>query len=216
MSDYVDLIRQGPCPSDAQITRFARHVAGDHSWYKKLPMLGRGEPFFLYLDTHPHAVLVDRLDGTKAWRPIGRQRRENAVLDSFVVQRGPGDAPGKDMALQYYARGKTTDEYRASLGHWLYWNWGRPDQPESEALAHAASSLRVHRSDGSAIEIPQDILELGLVYLRATVSGYMGPTEAEYEAIRAEHELPTAEQDCLTQIAEMTAAMRNVRGAIFG
>jgi hypothetical protein len=43
-----------PTSSLGQRRRFAAFVANDHSWYKKFPLHGLGEPFFVYLDPFVH------------------------------------------------------------------------------------------------------------------------------------------------------------------
>lgn len=58
--------------------------------------------------------------------------------------------------------------------------------------------------------VPDEALDLGLVYLRATVSGYMGPNADEYEQLRAVSGLPAAVDDQAIQRAELVSAMRRV------
>lgn len=103
----------------------------------------------------------------------------------------------------------STDEYRERLGHWGYWKWGLADQPRAAAVNYAAAELRVSTPTGAGT-IPDAVLELGLVYLRATVSGSMGPMSDEYEQLRDEHGHPSVEDDCRVQVDEMVAAMTSV------
>lgn len=77
----------------------------------------------------------------------------------------------------------------------------------------AAASLRTRDDHGDEFAIPADILDRGLAYLRATVSGRMGPMEEEYERLRGERSLPSASEDLATQINEMIAAMRPCDGS---
>lgn len=82
-----------------------------------------------------------------------------------------------------------------------------PDQPRAIALDHAAAELRVSSGTGGAVAIPNVVLELGLLYLGATVSGTTGPMPDEYDQLRAERGVPLAEDDCRAQIEEMVATM---------
>lgn len=209
MDAYREAIAHVPRPTTEQIRAFACFVANDHSWYKKLPLQGAGEPFFLYLHPAPHAVQVSIEVGGTAWRPIVRDPGEPAWFTRWAIGLEPGDIPPRLAPLNYLARGLSTAAYRDRLGYWGYWNWGRADQPRVAAIEQAASRLRVSTETGE-VAIPEVCLELGLVYLRATVSGEMGPMSNEYEQLRADQRLLSAEDDCLVQVEEMAAAMNRV------
>lgn len=108
-----------PRPTSKQIRAFARHVAADHSWYKKLPMKGSGEPFFLYLHPAPHAIQVVNEDGSHAWRPIVRDESgERPWIPRWSIGLEPGDVPPRVAPLNYIASGMSTDDRRERLGYW--------------------------------------------------------------------------------------------------
>jgi hypothetical protein len=48
-SQYINLVRELPPPTDEQIALFATYVSEAHSWYKHLPVSAR-VPFYFYLD----------------------------------------------------------------------------------------------------------------------------------------------------------------------
>lgn len=204
--DYRTLVAGLPRPSIKQTKAFASLVAHDHSWYKKLPMRGNGEPFFLYLHPAPHHVRVERPDGAWAWRSIVRVEAEPAWFPRWDIALEPGDCPPRAIMLGHYAEGKSTRDYLERYGHWAYWNWGSADQSRAEAIAYARRGLRVDDPAGDAA-IPPEGLDRGLVYLRATVCGDMGPRTDAYEALRAEHGLPTVEDDAAAQRRAMVDAM---------
>lgn len=66
------------------------------------------------------------------------------------------------------------------------------------------------------IPVPEELLDLGLVYLRATISGQLGPTEDEYERRWDIEGLPDAYEDQAAQLAELEAAMRRIADRIYG
>lgn len=208
---YDDLLAAIPRPTDDQISGFAANVAHAHSWYKKLSMLGEGEPFFLYLHPYPHAMTIERMDGSSVWRDVVREPIEGSIISNWRVDLQDGDVhPGRTGPLAYLFGNLTTAEHQERLGHWSYWNWGHAGQTRVEALEQAAAGLRVALPGGEQVAIPEVGLELGLVYLRATVYGDMGPRTSQYEKLRAEHGLPTVEEDQAAQFDEMRDAMRRV------
>lgn len=212
---YVALMLGRARPSSEQIRAYARFVAHDHSWYKKLPMRGEGEPFFLYLDPYAHGALLDREDGSRAWRKIVRVPREPAWFPRWGIDIQDGDIEPSIVGLNYHCRGMSTAEYRERLGWWSYWNWGRPDQPRAEAVAQAAAQVTVRDDDGDAVPVPVEVLGLGLVYLRATVCGDMGPMADEYEALQQSDGLPDVAADGDQQRTELVAAMERVVAWIY-
>jgi hypothetical protein len=211
--------RTVPKPSEEQMRAFAHFVAQDHSWYKKLPLLPPGEPFFLYLAPNTHRCLVRREDGgPRVWRDLVRDERNNPDRwgRKFRVGTRDGDVtPDLLPNVDYHARGRTSDEYRQDMSCWSYWNFGPPGQPRPAALAASGRSLRAMGDNGDAVAVPRELLKEGLVYLRGTVSGYLGPQEEQYARLRAEHNLPSARADSRTQIEDMVAAMRRVTNLLY-
>lgn len=104
---YDDQLRVLPLPTPEQTTRFADHVAANHSWYKHLPFFPPGASFVLF--PNPHAG--------RGVRTVGGRY---AVFD---IDRG-----------DYFAHHSrlTTTEYRAAFGHWDYWVDENPRVPHPE------------------------------------------------------------------------------------
>lgn len=50
LDSYRGLVGGMPRPMPTQVEAFARHVCSAHSWYKQLPLLPPGVPFWFYLD----------------------------------------------------------------------------------------------------------------------------------------------------------------------
>ena len=93
---YLDIVASLPKPTPTQTTRFADHVAENHSWYKHLPFFPPGASFVFF--PNPHA---------------GRQVK--AEGDAFAVcdiERGD--------YFNHHSRLSTAD-YRDQFGHWDYW-----------------------------------------------------------------------------------------------
>jgi hypothetical protein len=171
---YRELIQGRPAPTLDQMHRFAYYLSDAHSWYKHLPATGAGEPFFVFLDPQARRFPVQRAEGHWAFREVVEdleRARPRAWFRQLRVVLEPGDTPPQDRSdIARVTKGKTTAEALELYGHWSYWNFGPPDQPRHEALEAAAAGLRVHDDDGAELPVPRAALELGLVYLRATVS----------------------------------------------
>lgn len=120
------------------------------------------------------------------------------------------------MALRNEAKGRTTQEYLEEFGYWSYWNWGRPDEPPEDVLARAEARLRIGDEHGQPRPVPREVLERGLVYLRATVSPGLGPMQADYDALRVEHDLLPADEDRAHQLAALEDAMGRVADWVYG
>lgn len=205
---YLELIRRHPRPTGDQIAAFVQFVATDHSWYKHLPRVGCGEPFFFYLDPHVHELFLDVVDGRGAWRPIVRELGR-FPFPTFAIGYEAGDIMTESIApIDYTARQATTAEWRERYGVFNYWNHGPPDQPPAEALVAADRGLRYADDNGLERRIPSDALERGLVYLRGTIfPSHLddGDTTQRYPDPKSE-----AVQDQERQYAEMVEAMSRV------
>jgi hypothetical protein len=137
---YRALVRRSPRPSERHMRSFARFVSEDHSWYKKLPFGGEGEPFFLYLSPHVHEAAIETVDGGRAWRAIVRDGKRESIFASYAIDLRDGDVPPDlPMPVDHYAENMTTVDRHRYFGRWNYWNFGRPDQPRANALASAAA-----------------------------------------------------------------------------
>jgi hypothetical protein len=214
-SDYLALIRRRPRPSVDQMRAFARFLASDHSWYKKLPLRGAGEPFFLYLDPQVHVARVRTATGEIVARDVTRELGDRNCYE-FRIGLRPGDVdPGATGPLHYIFSGTGTSEYRELYGYWSYWNFGPPAQPPAEALADASLGIQVLNDQMDPIAVPPDLLERGLVYLRATISGNLGPTAEEYTRLRRTEGLPDPFEDQARQLEELMTAMRRVTARVY-
>lgn len=215
MSYATSLLRIS-APTTEQSAAFAAYTSNHHSWYKHLPLTGPGEPFFFYLDPWVHTWPVKREDSGVRFRPIIRTETEHSLFPEWSVELQPGDVEPKNLQfLRVTAGNLSTAEYRERFGHWRYWNHGPPAQPRADAIAAILSSLAIDDEDGNVLRLPEEVADLGLVYLRGTVSGYLSFNEERYESLRTELGLPTVEDDCRTQLGEMQAAMERVTHALF-
>lgn len=70
---YRRLVGGLPALTRAQRDAFPDHVANAHSWYKRLPLLGRGKRFVFFLDPAAGCDRVQRSDGS--WEAVLRERR---------------------------------------------------------------------------------------------------------------------------------------------
>ena len=111
--------------------------------------------------------------------------------------------PATKSPIDWLAGGRTTAEWWDRYGPFSYWNYGPPDQPRAEALAAAAEQLRYGDDQVTAHSVPAEVLDIGLVYLRASIY----PTEARHG--RAGGGAPV-DDDRQHQLDEMMDAMRRV------
>jgi len=63
-SQYINLVRELPPPTDEQIALFATFVSQAHSWYKHLPVSAR-VPFYFYLDPNVGRIIDYNEKGAK-------------------------------------------------------------------------------------------------------------------------------------------------------
>lgn len=96
LASYRQLVRSLPAPTASQREAFSFYVSEAHSWYKHIPVLGRGVPFLLYLDPGAGCDRVRRPRGGWASAPRAQQGfHHNAIR---------------------------TDEYRERFGHLVFAN----------------------------------------------------------------------------------------------
>jgi hypothetical protein len=183
--------RSVPRPTKSQMQAFALFLSDDHSWYKKLPLHGPGEPFFCYIHPHMHQIHVDSTTGRGGWRDFVDNETATWTGDRLRVQLQPGDVePELWQPVTQIAGGRTTAEVWTARSRFSYWNFGSPGQPPAEALSQAEAGLKILDDDGSPVGVPGAGLAAGLVYLRGTVSPRLWPTEERYESLRAQYDLP--------------------------
>ena len=127
-----------------------------------LPISGRGEPFFFYLDPHVHEEFVEIAPGAAAWRSIVREEAGAAQIPGFAIVYEDADLRTESIApMNYLARRNTTAQWRDRFGLFSYWNHGPPDQPSDEAIESARRDLRYGDDHGAAWAIPLEVLERG-------------------------------------------------------
>lgn len=205
---YRALFVRMPPPTSEQIRNFCGYVSRKHSWYKKLPLLPPGEPFFLFLNPHVHEYFVsgdERRPG--AWTrlvsaPFGTSGLTHIVVDADLAQRPIG--------LDYHAKGLTTVGYREAFHRWTFSNFGGPGQDRSAAIAQATGRVTADGDLGEYVVVPVPVLERGFVHLRGTVSPGLGPMERDYDDLRRDRGAPDPAEDRATQFEEMTVAMQRV------
>ena len=73
MASYYQVVRRLPAPSDAQISNFIDYVASAHSWYKWIPVVPQGIPFYFYLDPNSGCERV-----FERGKPVYRERNNTA------------------------------------------------------------------------------------------------------------------------------------------
>ena len=203
-------------PTEAQIRAFAAWLSDDHSWYKHLPLHGPGEPFIVFLAPHVHQVFVERADGPGGWRSFVDNPQPTWNGDRLTLDLRPGDDPpdlwGPPTQI---AGGMSTQDVWTRMSRFSYFNFGRPGQPASEAIATARASLRVQGDDGQPTAVPDPGLWRGLVYLRGTVSPVLGPMEEEYETLRSEHGLPSHAETRREQLQAIIDAASAIVGWVY-
>lgn len=195
--------------SASRVGAFAEFISRDHSWYKKLPFEPPGHPFFVYLDPHVHQALVPSQDGAStAFRDI--VSAPHPIARDFRIDTRTGDQPvPAGAALRYHARGHSTEEWRERHGYWTYSDPFLACEP-GDAAREAFGSITVRSDSRYLVPVPVEVLELGLVYLRATVSPDLGPALEEYEAAQKMLGLPDPANDRDRQLVELDEAMTKV------
>jgi hypothetical protein len=220
---YREITRRTPRPTTKQIHDFADWVSRDHSWYKHLPLESPGEAFFFYVN--PHIMQAPRYDaeGRMTWkdvisftnRPEDMDPNAPALLQYRRHFKIDGDADDQEI-WEYAVRGLSADQQRKQFGHLDYWNHSYPGQPGDEAIAYAAGHCTVLDDDATDLLIPRSLLELGLVYLRGTVSPILGGhAEEEYADARRRLGLPGHRQDRARQLRQIRRALMAVVGWVY-
>ena len=132
------------------------------------------------------------------------------MIPGFEIAYEDGDQPNESIApMNYLARRNTTAQWRDQFAMFSYWNHGPPDQPSAEAIEAAQRRLRYGDDHGTERAVPLEVLERGLVYLRATVyPGHFDNVDESAEQLA--NGLPSAEADRETQVADMIHSMHRV------
>jgi hypothetical protein len=209
MDRYFELCRRRRRPTEEQCLAYVEHLSQAHTWWKHLPLIGEGEPFNLHLAPNGHRAEVERLDGTVAFRPIERYVKDSFWEVRVVYEEGDVALPRE---FTMYEVGRIdTQMFEENFGTLSYWNRSPPDEPREHALAAARAGLFVQDDDLSRVDIPESVLDAGLVYLRATLSGHLGRRQEEYDLLRpAGQDLPDAVEDAREQKAKVLAAIGRV------
>lgn len=216
--DYQTWVsRSVPRPTETQMRGFALFLSDDHSWYKKLPLHGPGEPFFCYINPHMHQIYVNSAEGLGGWRDFVHNEATTWLGDRLRVDLQRADVdPELRQSVTQIAGGRTTADAWSARSRFSYWNFGSPGQPRAEAVSQAEAQLRVLDDDGNPVGIPRTGLSAGLVYLRGTVSPRLGPEEETYESLRALYDLPAHRDDRLAQIGRIVSALEAFTDWVYG
>lgn len=206
---YRDWVRtEVPRPTERQMRHFAIWLSDHHSWYKKLPLDGVGEPFFVSIAPNTHRVWVESESASGGWRDFIRNPNPTWAGDRLTVSLRSGDRePDLPGPPTQAADGMTTAEVWTEMSRFSYWNFGPPGQPAGQAVAAASAGLRALDDTAQEIAIPEAGLWRGLIYLRGTISPTLGPREDDYEALRDEHGLPSHAEDRQSQLDAVVAAL---------
>jgi len=150
-SQYINLVRELPPPTDEQIALFATFVSEAHSWYKHLPVSAR-VPFYFYL--HPDAG-----------RNLGYSEKGAEIQDC------------NDRDIHYTSQ--TTKEYRRRFGFLAYYhdrNNRLPIFPQTipETGVPSKVILSVYDSQVKPHVVPPALVDLGKAYLSAFVHPHGG------------------------------------------
>jgi hypothetical protein len=146
-SDYLGLVRGLPRPTWEQTFRFARFVAGSHSWYKHLP-LDRKVPFSFYLDPHVGESLVIKPTGERTLFEI------------------------TDESTRWHYAWQTTATFRRRFGRWNdFITYGRPFDVASDgrAVSTERRGPEVMGEDGAWLRVTPGVIEAGAAQINAFV-----------------------------------------------
>ena len=179
-SRYLAEVRQLPRPTAEQIDRFVEYVSAAHSWYKHLPLVPPGVPFFFFLD--PNAG------------------RDWVLTDTGGAFRDrTSDTPPHE---RFHYTWQPTAEYRERFGHLQYFtNAGTSFLlPVRDGVLDTSQLACIRTSDGQWLELPESVRDVGAVPLTAVIhpfglrptlwlvrTGRQGRSFWPDDAMRAEH-----------------------------
>ena len=150
-------------PTADQIDNFVQHVCEAHSWYKHLPFLPPGKPFFFYLS--PTAGFHVK------YGPLGKVKVRDITNDSD----NPGLMKGHNSIMN-------TDRYRSRFGFLTY---SGAELHHRVAQAKVASMpsychLPFMATPDIGFRIPKEIADLGCVELTGAIHSlaYIAPKHA--------------------------------------
>lgn len=178
---YLELVTGLPRAAPEQARDFAEYVSDAHSWYKHLPLMPPGEPFFFFLDPNAGRVLTQTANGAM----IHHDRLEGWQ--------------------KFHYNEMTTAEYRRRFGFWQY-HCGRGSRFMTGSASRGwdinSTRLEVVDARGGHVAVPQDIMNAGACFLTALVHkhDFGWPVEEwermvkRYKAWRAEN--PSDPQAC--------------------
>ena len=193
MANYLQVARTLPVPSPEQVRSFVDYVTEAHSWYKHLPLLPPGRPFYFFLDPNAGRDLV--VDGARmryydrkeqgfhyADIPTAEYRQRYGYLQystgagpSFIVPRSTGVllVSSNRSPLQVSLRTRIWTELTTRI---LSLTGFRPagNAPDVAALSRAAESrdpqlVAIQSAEQEQISVPREILEAGCVQLTGII-----------------------------------------------
>ncbi len=147
LTEYRDLLRSVPRPTDEQAEAFARFVSEAHSWYKHLPLLPPGTPFRFFVDPYAgfHQEIV----------------KGQAVL-----------VPSATHGFHYSSL--PTRQYQTRFGHLAYacragWSVSLVFDDGSALKGPDTSGAGVFTPDGQFGGLPPEVVEAGTEYLTGVI-----------------------------------------------
>lgn len=144
LSRYREIVKDLPRPSNAQIKNFVLAVSEDHSWYKHLPLVPPGVPWWFFVDP---------------WSGFDRKLQEGGRASHVELM---GDAATLGRRLP-------TREYRSRFGYLACVTTGRggfslPERQEGSAMARIWFGGR-----DTVFRVPVEIEEAGRVEVTALI-----------------------------------------------
>lgn len=145
VQDYIDLTRDLPLPTARQKSNFSDFVAHGHSWYKHLPLVPPGVPFYFFLDPSAGMDLVRTKKGE--WE--ARKRWESGFHYSEIP----------------------TEEYREKFGYLAYSaDAGTTVVSNTEDVVVRRDYMAVTMTaNGKTVGLPEEFLEAGIAELTGII-----------------------------------------------
>ena len=194
MRGYYEECRELPIPSEEQIRDFVDYVACAHSWYKHLPLVPPGRPFYLFLDPNSGCDCVMASLNSR-YRERKEQGFHYSAIPTADYRRGFGHleysvsagttilAPDPEGVVPST---RVTPEVSARKGFWRQiagWLPFRSEEslgdlfPRKEKLGDLvaavrkaqASKPRILTREGQWVDVPQEILDAGRVEITGVV-----------------------------------------------
>ena len=198
MTDYRDVARQLPRPTEVQFRDFAEYIAEEHSWYKHLPVDAPGAPFVFYLDPNAGRDLLIGAGGAASYRDrsASTKRLHHATLLTDVYRERfgyleyftpagswilAGEANGAVVCTRsprpaIYVGSALAISPTLALRRLIRRLIGKeklseiPDEVRNgESVLKSYRPPTFHVSDRGWLDLPEAMLQAGLVWLTAVI-----------------------------------------------